>query len=481
MNQKAHYIYFIRRGKINLPEDNLDILPSLIIHDFGFVPENQVISIDKSGTYKLIKERSESVPFNDIEVIFTAESQRCRETANIARDLVKNEYGKKVEAITLLLLNEIQFRIDKICPEFKEEYKTLSLDFIDERVFKAMLGSDWCEPVSQAFWKVEYLFKMFDKHREKGNILVISHPYFMRIVELYVKGRRDSQVTIFDLLNTQRNMPCDGFRVDFSHSELTPLPHVGRGRKKEKKIVCEEIEKDEILKCEPEKIVSVYRPDISFLRHSKLNFPYDGHGRIPSGIIRDLVTHSLDPTIDKWLTEDLIEKRDKTLPFDQVEVIFCGPSNRCQATAEAIQKFIMEKYKRKADVVTFPYLNEVQFNIQKVYPEFLKEFEAINIDLLNQSVVKAMREGNDCESLRQCYWRIDYLFEVLQKYKEKKQILVITHDYIMRAIELYIKHKHFTAVTENDMLSTQRNSYLQGFGTDFNLSAFIPLAQIYEE
>lgn len=478
-SSNATKIYFLRRGRINLPNENLDILPSSIIHELQLVSHEQNISIDQELTQTLIRERAESVPFEKIETIYTAESNRCQQTAKAIQDSIFQRFSKKVDVTSIHLLNEVEFRVDKVFPEFIREYKTMNRSIIDQGIFRAMTSDlDWSESVKQCFWRVRYLFDILGKRTDHKYLVAVTHDYVMRVIEVFIRRKGDPGITIEDLMSTQRNHPLHGFVTDVNFSFFKPLPepaYLARDKETDQKSVYHQ-ERERLVVDEQSELSNTR--DIYFIRHSKLNLPYNGHNYIPSGVIRDLSQSSLDPTIDKWFTDELIQNRSSSLPFQDVGVIFTAPSGRSQATASAVQDYIFKNFQKKVDVFSFPYLSEVKFSFQRIYPGSMDEFEKIDIDLLNQSVLKAMVAGQDCESLRQIYWKIDYFFEIIQKYKERAKILVITHDYLMRAIELYIKRRHFTTVTFEDILKTQRNSYLGGFGTDFSLSTFVPLPSV---
>jgi len=261
-------IYFLRVDKINCPDENLDILPSVVIRELSLVPSNYEIEINTAKTFRLAHARNASVPFNEINHIFTAGSKRCKITAKVVAEYIRRKYLKKVDMANLYLLNEINFRIDKICPEFVNSYKTLSPEFIDDQIFKAMFMSDWCESVTQVYWKLEYLFDFLKKFKHEKSVLIIGHEYSLRVAELFIRRKKTNGVTIDDLKKTQKNFPLHGFVTDIDCNFLKPLPLVNSDQVEYNKKIANATNPKELIG--PEKVSYTNKDaEIYFLRHSK--------------------------------------------------------------------------------------------------------------------------------------------------------------------------------------------------------------------
>jgi hypothetical protein len=78
-----------------------------------------------------------------------------------------------------------------------------------------MISGENCETIFNAYKRIETLFTKIDK-REKS--LFITHDFFMRVIEIYIKDkkRKCSSITFNDLKNTKRNLYLHGFATDSS-------------------------------------------------------------------------------------------------------------------------------------------------------------------------------------------------------------------------------------------------------------------------
>ncbi len=208
-----------------------------------------------------------------------------------------------------------------------------------------------------------------------------------------------------------------------------------------------------------------------FIRHGKLLLPYKNHNEMPFEVLADLGSFKLDPSIDNEFTAAQMPQLANNVPFGNIEKIYASPSKRCQDTAQFIEKFILGNYKNKVDVVTSLGLGEIKFDLAKIYPH--KDRENFDIESINDVVFGAMiNSSENCESADSAYKRIDYF---LRSIGTNGSNLFITHDFIMRVIEIYIRNKGEAShvVTYEELKSTQRNLYLHGFVTDFTLSDFL--------
>ncbi len=89
---------------------------------------------------------------------------------------------------------------------------------------------------------------------------------------------------------------------------------------------------------------------------------------------------------------------------------------------------------KKVSIITSLELREVKFNLHKIYKN-KNEFVFKN---LNNDVFKAMMTGVGSESAKIVEARIDEFMNKIKKDKDKK-ILVVSHDFVMRIIEIYAK------------------------------------------
>jgi broad specificity phosphatase PhoE len=208
-----------------------------------------------------------------------------------------------------------------------------------------------------------------------------------------------------------------------------------------------------------------------FIRHGKLLLPYKDHAEMPLEVLADLASSKLNPPIDANFIEVKIPELDSAISLEKISKIYASPSRRCQDTAQFIRKYIIKNYKNNIEVITAPELHEIEFELLKILPTSTsKEF---NIRLVNDAVFKAMTEqGESCEYAGDAYKRIN---DFLRLHSVERMSLFITHDFIMRVIESYIRHKGDPShkISYEELKNTQRNFYLSGFATDAFFENFI--------
>lgn len=210
-----------------------------------------------------------------------------------------------------------------------------------------------------------------------------------------------------------------------------------------------------------------------FVRHGKLLLPYKSHDEMPFKVLVDLALEKLNPPIDRDFTLPLIKDVLEIIPFRILGRIYTSPSRRCQKTAKLISSFISQTFRKKPEVSILKGIQEIEFDLEKIYhPPNHKKF---NIEAINNSVFAAMIDNKHCESVHDAYNRIEKVFKILKKNKKEK-VLLVTHDFIMRVIEIYIKNqgKDNPSIAFEDLKNTKRNLYLRGFATDYSFTSFFP-------
>lgn len=213
---------------------------------------------------------------------------------------------------------------------------------------------------------------------------------------------------------------------------------------------------------------------IYFIRHGKLLLPYKDHSQMPYGVIANLASEKLNPSIDNVFTKKLVKKNSTVLPFNKIKKIYTSPSKRCQETAKLISCFININLQKNISIKVIPTLKEIRFNLRKIYA--LPDKSHFDIEIINNNVFRSMLSGKNCENFSLSYNRVKTIFKMLMKNNNNKISLIVTHDFFMRVIELYIKNqgKNNISITFDDLKNTKRNSYLSGFATNSQLSSFLP-------
>lgn len=201
-----------------------------------------------------------------------------------------------------------------------------------------------------------------------------------------------------------------------------------------------------------------------------MSLPYKNHGEMPFGIIADLASEKLNPSIDKAYCSKLLGSVSKNILLGEVSEIYASPSKRCRETASLISDVIKKNYHKNILINTVLELKEIGFDLRKIYP--LSENSHFDIEKINNKVFRAMENGTDCELALETYKRVNSVFSLLKKRGDHEKTLLITHDFYMRVVELYIRNKgrKKDQITHEELGSTQRNGYISGFGTSEKLS-----------
>lgn len=214
---------------------------------------------------------------------------------------------------------------------------------------------------------------------------------------------------------------------------------------------------------------------IYFIRHSKLDLPYENHLKMPYEILDDLATSRLDPSIAKK-SEKLFLEATEGLPLKDVDVIYFNNSNfqskRSKESAFLIGKILKEKCNKKVPILGNPNLKEIDFSLKDVLPKekFLKQ----GMPAVRTALYNAIINQGPVEQIDYIYKRTESVFKSLKKHQEKNQtVMLVSHDFYMRAVEVYLqKSKDYREATLDDLEKTTLNTYFKGFGTSYDLKLF---------
>ncbi len=210
---------------------------------------------------------------------------------------------------------------------------------------------------------------------------------------------------------------------------------------------------------------------IFFVRHGKVSLPYGNDDQVPYKIFSDMGIGKFNPSIERNDNIELINKISTIIPFGKIDNIYVSPAKRCQETAKLINNFNQSHFKKDVTITITKELKEIEFNLKKIYPN--NEF--FNNKKISDKLFKAMIGGKGCESALDAYKRVKIIFEMLATDNNKISML-ITHDFLMRVIEIYIKNRGKSNIlfSFNSLKNTKRNLNLSGFATDLQLSSFLP-------
>lgn len=211
------------------------------------------------------------------------------------------------------------------------------------------------------------------------------------------------------------------------------------------------------------------QPTLFFIRHGKLDLPYENHAAMPHEVLTALGLKELDPSIEKKFINKQIGLFLKfNIPLASIQQIYTSPSKRCIETGDQLSSYIKRISCQQVKQQVDDNLREVYFELNKILSS---QSTSSGIDFLNNAILTAMSNANFCESIDSAVLRITSFFE---SYDFSKPTIIVAHDFIMRIIEIFIRKQGiFTQpITLGDLLSTQRNDYLRGFATDSKFTFF---------
>lgn len=196
---------------------------------------------------------------------------------------------------------------------------------------------------------------------------------------------------------------------------------------------------------------------IKFIRHSKLEYPYDAYSLLSFSEISGLATGRITPSIHPESQKILSKKYDRET-LESFDVILCSQSNRTKQTARLILKLA----NKNLEIRKTNNLSEILFD-----PEILtnqEEFVKQGLGVIRTSLFHGMKGGVGAESLDKVLLRVNKLKSELLKLPYDN-ILCITHSFYMRVLRLFFLDKLTTSciISELKLMNTIDHNYLEGF------------------
>ncbi len=189
---------------------------------------------------------------------------------------------------------------------------------------------------------------------------------------------------------------------------------------------------------------------------------------MPANLLNDLGKKTLDPNLDfDYISKDLSEDLSKIIQLEKIEKIYVSPFRRCQETGRFIAEFIQKNYNQKIEIEVCEELREIYFELENI----LANKKSAGIFGLNSAVLEAIYNGENAESMVKICERLNSFFDFL--FNCDTNTLVVSHDFLMRFIELTILNKgkiQASDISLIELLNTKRNIYLRGFFTDNDFS-----------
>lgn len=196
---------------------------------------------------------------------------------------------------------------------------------------------------------------------------------------------------------------------------------------------------------------------VKFIRHSKLEYPYDNYSQLTFSQICGLATGKIMPGIHAESQKMLLEQFD-IKQLQSFDLILCSHSKRTKQTARLILKLTG----KQIQVKKIDNLSEIFFDPAVLTSE--KEFTKHGLAVIRESLFHGMKNGAGAETLDEVLNRAQKLKGELIKLPYDN-ILCITHSFYMRVLRLFFLENltESRRISESKLMSTIDHNYLEGF------------------
>lgn len=191
-----------------------------------------------------------------------------------------------------------------------------------------------------------------------------------------------------------------------------------------------------------------------FLRHGKLELPYESHNDMPFDVLRALGNQTMDPPSDIKYLESRKDYLQKLLHKFKFSKIFRSPSLRCSTLEGYIRSIASDQLPPTEEINE---LREILFDLNLLFPSQNASVEEIGPKLITEILVG----GPGAESVETVLRRLN---DTIERMPQSGDILILTHGFFMRLISsingnMGNQNKPTTPAWE----AAPRFKYLEGF------------------
>lgn len=196
-------IYFLRHGKPDLPFASYAETPFSVLCEMASGARDLGIKTDLSR--ELLQEGiAKNGAFPVGARVVMSPRRRAQETA----ELVRNEVHSAAPEVVVDLI-ELSFDLEKLY----SPANGIDMDALNRAVLLAVETGEFAESLDHAFERVRHVFEKIQTYNQP--VICITHDFFMRTIELFIRHHGDvTTVVPGELLTTQTNHPCTGFKTD---------------------------------------------------------------------------------------------------------------------------------------------------------------------------------------------------------------------------------------------------------------------------
>ncbi len=186
---------------------------------------------------------------------------------------------------------------------------------------------------------------------------------------------------------------------------------------------------------------------IYFIRHGILEGKYQNYSKLNSQEFKSLLLKEIEPNIDEKETEKVLHQ----LSFiRKCRKIFCSTQKRSIQTAQIISKLCNNIQFTQIDL-----MNEVEFD-----ESILSQEEAEKgLDFIRMIILSRWFEGKNKETFQDSIERFNKFLKIAKETKEE-EIVVVTHGWFMRIIQLSAKGKELNKISFEELLEEKAPPFL---------------------
>ena len=193
-----------------------------------------------------------------------------------------------------------------------------------------------------------------------------------------------------------------------------------------------------------------------FLRHGKLELPYESHDDMPFSTLRALGDQSMNPPSDVGFLKSKTNHLETLLHEFQFSAVFRSPSLRCSTLEQYLHSIAPEI----PTAEELEGLREIWFDLNKLFPSqnaFVK-------DIAPKLIAGLLIGDPGIESVENVSRRLK---DVTDHIPQSGDVLILTHGFLMRFIISTEKYSdHPKELTRTGWEAIPKFGYLEGFSVE---------------
>ncbi len=211
---------FLRHSKLSLPYQGHDAMPLELLAKLG--TDAVDTGIEPGITAQRLARLDEEDAFDRVAAIYHGPARRSKETAAAILGQLQSREGGIILGETALA-REISFDLLAMArhTDLQRTFAKSGIHAVNTAVFEAMLRGDDAESIGAAYGRTAELFAWLDSLPHSGRTVLVTHDFFMRVIEIYAArgAALDIGITLRDLEATGRNGYLEGFLVERSGAD----------------------------------------------------------------------------------------------------------------------------------------------------------------------------------------------------------------------------------------------------------------------